>query len=134
MEENIEHQSRVVGLLQQLEGTGFIFKLGFQTVLASRHLPGVVSPIFAEGQALMHSLRWCLDSQLSPTFVFSDCLNLVFKVNSAWHDNSALSGLVSRIRSLFSNFPDASLQYLTRQFNMEAHALAKEALKSREDS
>ncbi|KAF4361830.1 hypothetical protein F8388_016416 [Cannabis sativa] len=99
-----------------LTGTGFIFKLGFQTVLAShcRHLPGVVPPIFDEGHALILSLKWCLDSQLSPKFVFSDCLNLVFKVNSAWQDNSALSGLVSRIRSLFSNFPDASLQCLPR--------------------
>ncbi|XP_060959162.1 uncharacterized protein LOC133030439 [Cannabis sativa] len=119
-----------------LTGTGFIFKLGFQTVLAShcRHLPGAVSPIFAEGQALLESLRWCLDSQLSPKVVFSDCLNLVSKVNSAWQDNSALSGLVSRIRLLFSNFPDASLQYLPRQFNMEAHGLAKEALRQREVS
>ncbi|KAF4390530.1 hypothetical protein F8388_006027 [Cannabis sativa] len=117
-------------------GTGFIFKLGFQTVLASHchHLPGAVSPIFAEGQALLQSLKWCIDSQLSPKFVFSDCLNLVSKVNSAWQDNSALSGLVSQIRLLFSNFPDASLQYLPRQFNMDAHVLAKEALRPREDS
>ncbi|KAF4346150.1 hypothetical protein G4B88_021468, partial [Cannabis sativa] len=89
-----------------LTGTGFIFKLGYQTVLAShcRPLPGAVSPIFAEGQALLQSLLWCLDSQLSPKFVFSDCLNLVSKVNSAWQDNSALSSLVSQIRLLFSNF------------------------------
>ncbi|KAF4402850.1 hypothetical protein G4B88_010302 [Cannabis sativa] len=119
-----------------LTGTGFIFKLGFQTVLAShcRHLPGAVSPIFVEGQALLESLRWCLDSQLSPKVVFSDCLNLVSKVNSAWQDNSALSGHVSRIRLLFSNFPYASLQYIPRQFNMEAHGLAKEALRQREVS
>ncbi|KAF4403493.1 hypothetical protein G4B88_008139 [Cannabis sativa] len=119
-----------------LTGTGFIFKLGYQTVLAShcRPLPGAVSPIFAEGQALLQSLRWCLDSQLSPKFVFSDCLNLVSKVNSDWQDNSALSGLVSRIRLLFSNFPDASLHFLPRQLNMDAHGLAKEALRPREDS
>uniref|UniRef100_A0A803QM21 Reverse transcriptase zinc-binding domain-containing protein n=1 Tax=Cannabis sativa TaxID=3483 RepID=A0A803QM21_CANSA len=119
-----------------LTGTGFIFKLGFQTVLAShcRHLPGAVSPIFVEVQALLESLRWCLDSQLSPKVVFSDCLNLVSKVNSAWQDNSALFGHVSRIRLLFSNFPYASLQYLPRQFNMEAHGLAKEALRQREVS
>ncbi|KAF4382178.1 hypothetical protein F8388_008664 [Cannabis sativa] len=119
-----------------LTGTGFIFKLGYQTVLAShyRPLPGAVSPIFAEGQVLLQSLWWCLDSQLSPKFVFSDCLNLVSKVNSDWQDNSALSGLVSRIRLLFSNFPDASLHFLPRQFNMDAHGLAKEALRPREDS
>uniref|UniRef100_A0A803NKD1 Reverse transcriptase zinc-binding domain-containing protein n=1 Tax=Cannabis sativa TaxID=3483 RepID=A0A803NKD1_CANSA len=119
-----------------LTGTGFIFKLGYQTVLAShcRPLPGAVSPIFAEGQALLQSLLWCLDSQLSPKFVFSDCLNLVSKVNSAWQDNSALSSLVSQIRLLFSNFPDASLHFLPRQLNMDAHGLTKEAPRPREDS
>ncbi|XP_060965639.1 uncharacterized protein LOC115713676 [Cannabis sativa] len=114
--------------------TGFIFKHGFQDVLASHYhqLPGAVSPIFAEGQALLQSLKWCIDSQFSPQIVFSDCLNLVSKVNGAWKDNSALSGLVSRIRLLFSNFPGASLQFLPRQFNMDAHVLAREALRSRE--
>ncbi|KAF4346552.1 hypothetical protein G4B88_011052 [Cannabis sativa] len=77
-----------------LTGAGFVFKRGYQTVLASqyRRLPGVVSPIFSEGQALLQSLKWCIDSQFSPQVVFSDCLNLVSKVNGDWQDNSALSG------------------------------------------
>ncbi|KAF4391064.1 hypothetical protein F8388_024896 [Cannabis sativa] len=119
-----------------ITGTGFIFKLCFQAVLASHYhqFPGAVSPIFAEGQALLQSLKWCIDSQFFPQIVFSDCLNLVSKVNSACQDNSALSGLVSRIRLLFSNFPGASLEFLPRQFNMDAHVLAKEALRPREVS
>ncbi|XP_060965331.1 uncharacterized protein LOC133034293 [Cannabis sativa] len=119
-----------------LTGTSFVFKRGYQTVLASqyRRLPGVVSPIFSEGQALLQSLKWCIDSQFTPQVVFSDCLNLVSKVNGDWQDNSALSGLVSRIRLLFSNFPSASLQFLPRQFNVEAHNCAREALRSREVS
>ncbi|KAF4346740.1 hypothetical protein G4B88_019078 [Cannabis sativa] len=118
-----------------LTGTGFIFKIGHHRAVASHYrlLPGASTPIFAEGQALLHSLLWCLDSQLSPKFVFSDCLNLVSKVNSEWQDHSALSGLVSRIRMLFSNFPEASLHFLPRQFNMDAHGLAKEAIRSREE-
>ncbi|XP_030478322.2 uncharacterized protein LOC115695396 [Cannabis sativa] len=66
-----------------LTGAGFVFKRGYQTVLASqsRRLPGVVSPIFSEGQALLQSLKWCIDSQFTPQVVFSDCLNLVSKVN-----------------------------------------------------
>ncbi|KAM6593415.1 hypothetical protein CsatA_001118 [Cannabis sativa] len=119
-----------------LTGAGFVFKRGYQTVLASqfRRLPGVVSPIFSEGQALLQSLKWCIDSQYTPQVVFSDCLNLVSKVNGDWQDNSALSGLVSCIRLLFSNFPGASLQFLPRQFNVEAHNCAREALRSREVS
>ncbi|KAF4368399.1 hypothetical protein F8388_019116 [Cannabis sativa] len=119
-----------------LTGAGFVFKRGYQTVLASqyRRLPGVVSPIFSEGQALLQSLKWCIDSQFSPQVVFSDCLNLVSKVNGDWQDNSAISGLVSRIRMLLSNFPGASLQFLPRQFNMDAHNHAREALRSGEVS
>ncbi|KAF4368742.1 hypothetical protein G4B88_003615 [Cannabis sativa] len=51
----------------------------------------------------------------------------------SWQDHSALSGLVSQIRILFSNFPEASLHFLPRQFNMDAHGLAKEAIRSREE-
>ncbi|KAF4384783.1 hypothetical protein F8388_002945 [Cannabis sativa] len=118
---------------KSLTGAGFVFKRGHQTVLASQfcRLPGVVSPIFSEGQALLQSLKWCIDSQYTPQVVFSDCLNLVSKVNGDWQDNSALSGLASRIRLLFSNFPGASLQFLPRQFNVEAHNCAREALRSK---
>ncbi|KAF4351330.1 hypothetical protein F8388_001543 [Cannabis sativa] len=79
-------------------------------------------------------ISWCIDSQLQPEFIFSDCLNLVTKVNGDWQDLSALSGLVSQIRLLFSNFPEASLKYLPRQFNANAHCLAKDAIKSREEA
>ncbi|KAF4356523.1 hypothetical protein G4B88_001071 [Cannabis sativa] len=78
------------------------------------HKNDASTPIFAEGQALLQGLLWCIDSQLQPKFIFSDCLNLVSKVNGDWQDLSALSGLVSRIRLLFSNFPEASLQYFPR--------------------
>ncbi|KAF4392018.1 hypothetical protein F8388_004347 [Cannabis sativa] len=132
----VPRQDAAIDHQNGLTGAGFVFKCGYQTVLAShyRRLPGAVSPIFSEGQALLQSLKWCIDSQFSPQVVFSDCLNLVSKVNGAWQDNSALSGLVSRIRLLFSNFPGASLQFLPRQFNMNAHNCAREALRSREVS
>ncbi|KAF4390567.1 hypothetical protein F8388_006064 [Cannabis sativa] len=122
--------------LRNFTGAGFALKRGHQIVLASNgnRLPGVVSPIFSEGQALFHGLNWCFQNQFTPQVVFSDCLNLVSKVNGDWQDNSALSGLVSRIRLLFSNFPGASLQYIPRQFNMDAHNLAREALRFRDVS
>ncbi|KAF4362200.1 hypothetical protein G4B88_009480 [Cannabis sativa] len=120
--------------LRNFTGAGFVLKRGHHSVLASNcnRLPGVVSPIFSESQALIQGLNWCLESQFTPQVVFSDCLNLVSKVNGDWHDNSALSGLVSRIRLLFSNFPGASLQYIPRQFNVEAHNFAREALRFRD--
>ncbi|KAF4374234.1 hypothetical protein G4B88_027460 [Cannabis sativa] len=87
-----------------------------------------------EGQALMQGISWCIASQLKPDFIFSDCQNLVSKVNGVWKDHSALSGLVFQIRLLFSNFPDDSLLHLIRQFNTTTHSLAKEAFRLREEA
>ncbi|KAF4350969.1 hypothetical protein F8388_021676 [Cannabis sativa] len=118
-----------------LTGIGFTFKIGHHEIVASenRLLLGASTPIFAEGQALLEGISWCIESQLQPAFIFSDCLNLVSKVNGDWQDYSALSGLVSQFRLFFSNFLEASLKYLPRQFNIDAHCLAKDAIKLREE-
>ncbi|KAF4392196.1 hypothetical protein F8388_012652 [Cannabis sativa] len=118
-----------------LTGIGFTFKIGHHQIVASenRRLPGASTPIFAEGQALLQGLSWCVDSQLQPEFIFSDYLNLVSKVKGNWQDHSVLSGLVSQIKLFFSNFPEASLKYLPRQFNTVAHRLAKDAIRLREE-
>ncbi|KAF4394555.1 hypothetical protein F8388_020380 [Cannabis sativa] len=118
-----------------LTGIGFTLKIGQHQIIASENhlLPRASTPIFAEGQALLQGISWCIDSQLKPEFIFFDCLNLVSKVNGDWQDHSALSGLVSQIRLFFSNFPKASLKYLPRQFNTAAHSLAKDAIRLREE-
>ncbi|KAF4353807.1 hypothetical protein G4B88_009401 [Cannabis sativa] len=82
----------------------------------------------------MEGLSWCLSLHMQPKFIFTDCLNLVSKVIGKWKDNSALSSLVSKIRQSFSYFPASSLHHLSRQFNVEAHHLAKEAIRQRRDS
>uniref|UniRef100_A0A803PZ99 Reverse transcriptase domain-containing protein n=1 Tax=Cannabis sativa TaxID=3483 RepID=A0A803PZ99_CANSA len=118
-----------------LTGIGFTFKIGHHQIVASknRRLLGASTPIFAEGQALLQGLSWCIDSQLQPEFIFSDYLNLVSNVKGNWQDHSVLSGLVSQIKLFFSNFPEASLKYLPRQFNTAAHRLAKDAIRLREE-
>ncbi|KAF4378507.1 hypothetical protein G4B88_027567 [Cannabis sativa] len=123
----LDQSSSVTGLC-------FVFKQGSHQVLASASIrkPGAPTPIFAEGQALLEGLSWDLSLQLQPDLIFTDYLNLVSKVNGEWNDNFALSSLVSKIRQSFSNFPAASLHHLPRQFNAEAHHLAKEALRQRE--
>ncbi|KAF4360335.1 hypothetical protein G4B88_012553 [Cannabis sativa] len=117
-------------------GIGFTFKIGLHQIVAFANLllPSASTPIFAEGQALLHGISWCISSQMKPDFILFECVNLVSKVNGAWQDHSAISGLVSLIRLSFSNFPDASLKYLPRQFNTTAHSLAKEGIRSREDA
>ncbi|KAF4354581.1 hypothetical protein F8388_019566 [Cannabis sativa] len=80
-----------------ITGLGCVFKVGSHRIIDSAKIqkPGASSPIFAEAQALYHGLSWCLSSQLMPSFIFSDCLNLVSKVNGTWKDNSAISSLVA---------------------------------------
>ncbi|KAF4396493.1 hypothetical protein F8388_005763 [Cannabis sativa] len=116
-------------------GLGFVFKIGLHRVVTSTkiHKPGASTPIFAESQAHLDGIAWCLSSQLKLEFMFTDCLNLVSKVNGHWKDQSTLSSLVLKIRHSFSNFPDASLKYFPRQFNANAHSLAKEAIRLREE-
>uniref|UniRef100_A0A803PK91 Reverse transcriptase zinc-binding domain-containing protein n=1 Tax=Cannabis sativa TaxID=3483 RepID=A0A803PK91_CANSA len=116
----LDHDNCVTGL-------GFVFKIGLHRVVTSTkiHKPGASTPIFAESQAHLDGIAWCLSSQLKLEFMFTDCLNLVSKVNGHWKDQSTLSSLVLKIRHSFSNFPDASLKYFPRQFNANAHSLAK---------
>ncbi|KAF4361118.1 hypothetical protein G4B88_000419 [Cannabis sativa] len=95
--------------------------------------PGASSPIFAEAQALYEGLHWCFSSNLQPRFVFSDCINLVSKVNGNWHDYSPLSSLVHQIRTFLSRFPEATLLHVPRQHNDKAHSLAKLALRLRDE-
>ncbi|KAF4357017.1 hypothetical protein F8388_001099 [Cannabis sativa] len=114
---------------------GFVFKKGPNQIVASTmaHKLGASTPIFAEGQALLEGLSWCVSSQLKPDLIFTDCLNLASKVTGTWQDQSALSSLVSLIRLSISNFPGVSLQHLPRQLNVQAHSLAKDAIRLQVD-
>ncbi|KAF4353303.1 hypothetical protein G4B88_003393 [Cannabis sativa] len=119
-----------------LTGIGFALQIGPRRIITSQNhlLPGASTHIFTEGQALLQGISWCIASHLKPDFMFFDCQNLVSKVNGVWKDNSGLSGLVSQIRLLFSNFPDASLLHLPGQYNTMTHSLVKEALRLHEEA
>ncbi|KAF4366575.1 hypothetical protein F8388_004239 [Cannabis sativa] len=116
-------------------GLGMVFMQGMSHIQHSAriHKPGASSPLFAEAQALAEGLQWCLSSNLAPAYIFSDCLNLVSKVNGNWHDHSPLSTLVHKIRTFLSRFPEASLLHVSRQHNDKAHSLAKQALRLRDE-
>ncbi|KAF4378945.1 hypothetical protein F8388_022032 [Cannabis sativa] len=97
-------------------GFGLVFMQGLSQVHQSTKFfrPGASSPLFAEAQALYEGLKWCVASNLQPRFVFSDCLNLITKVNGNWQDNSSLSSLVQRIRTFLSSFPEATLMHVKK--------------------
>uniref|UniRef100_A0A803PKB0 Reverse transcriptase domain-containing protein n=1 Tax=Cannabis sativa TaxID=3483 RepID=A0A803PKB0_CANSA len=77
------------------------------------------SPILPSAQALCEGLQWCLSSNLTPRFIFSDCINLVSKVNGNWHDYSPLSTLVHR-RNLPLQLPSVTLSHVSRQRQQES--------------
>ncbi|KAF4380906.1 hypothetical protein G4B88_002279 [Cannabis sativa] len=116
-------------------GIGMVFMQGLSHIQKSTKIfkLGASSPIFAEAQALYEGLQWCMTSNLTPRFIFSDCLNLVSKVNGNWHDYSPLSTLIQQIRTFLSRFPEAPLLHVSRQRNGNAHSLAKLALRLRDE-
>ncbi|KAF4400797.1 hypothetical protein G4B88_004340 [Cannabis sativa] len=116
-------------------GLGLLFKKGPHQILNSPkfYKARASTPIFAEAQALYEGIQWYISSQLNPRFIFTDCLNLVTKVNGTWHDHSTLSSIIVKIRISLSNYPEASLLHLPRQFNKNAHSLAKAALRLRDE-
>ncbi|KAF4403353.1 hypothetical protein G4B88_007999 [Cannabis sativa] len=116
-------------------GFGLVFMSGASHISQSASITksGTPSPIFAEAQALAEGIQWCLALNLKPDYIFSDCLNLVTKVNGNWQDNSPLSSLVHQIRTFLSRFPEASLLHTPRQHNAQAHSLAKQALRLRDE-
>ncbi|KAF4357147.1 hypothetical protein G4B88_017324 [Cannabis sativa] len=116
-------------------GIGMVFMQGLSHIQHSARIfkPGASSPLFAEAQALYEGLNWCVSSNLQPRFVFSDCINLISKVNGNWHEYSPLSSLVHQIRTFLSRFPEATLLHVPRQHNDKAHSLAKLALRPRDE-
>ncbi|KAF4346976.1 hypothetical protein G4B88_009746 [Cannabis sativa] len=77
-------------------GLGLVFRKGPHQILNSATFckAGASTPIFGEAQSLYEGIQWCISSQLIPRFIFTDCLNLVTKVNGTWHDHSTLSSLI----------------------------------------
>ncbi|KAF4357895.1 hypothetical protein G4B88_027779 [Cannabis sativa] len=84
-------------------------------------------------KGLKTGLSWCNNSHFQPSLITSDCQQLFLKVNSKWGDNSTLSSLVELIRQSLSLFPSASPKHILRTANIEAHVLAREALRHDED-
>ncbi|KAF4401685.1 hypothetical protein G4B88_000733 [Cannabis sativa] len=124
-----------LNLEEAATGLGLVFTHGLSPILKSAKIykSGASTPIFAEAQALYEGIQWCMSSQLNPRFIFSDCLNLVTKVNGNWQDYSSLSTLIQKIRFSFSSFPEASLLHLPHQLNNNAHSLAKAAFRLRDE-
>ncbi|KAM6574426.1 hypothetical protein CsatA_022753 [Cannabis sativa] len=83
----------------------------------------------AEAVALLVGLRRAQDVGLPVEKVFSDSLSLVSALEGQTVYLNELGVIFSDIKVLLSSFPGASLSHVSRNFNVEAHRLAKHALR-----
>ncbi|KAM6584731.1 hypothetical protein CsatB_011733 [Cannabis sativa] len=95
----------------------------------SKPLQGSFSVFQAEAVALLVGLRWAQDVGLPVEKVFSDSLSLVSALEGQTVYLNELGVIFSDIKVLLSSFPGASLSHVSRNFNVEAHRLAKHALR-----
>ncbi|XP_058742583.1 uncharacterized protein LOC131615095 [Vicia villosa] len=79
-------------------------------------------PLTVEMLAIRWSIRLALDLKIERLVVQSDCLNVVDCVNSV-AVFATIEPVAEDVRCLLSHFLFASLMYVGRKFNTEAHSL-----------
>ncbi|XP_062079742.1 uncharacterized protein LOC133784393 [Humulus lupulus] len=90
--------------------------------------PGNFTSSIAEGQTLLHALKWCLIVSLPISCVEVDSKVIVDNIMFSDEDLSPLSDIVREIRNSLSSFLRITLSYVPRQANTLAHKLARKAL------
>lgn len=122
-----------ISTFAKMVGLAAIFRVNkrVQAVL-SKPLKGTLSIFQAESLAILVRLRWAQTIGLPIKMVLSDSLSLVQALNSTNSYHNELGMIFHDIRVLLSNFSGASVSYVSRKFNTEAHKLAREALQLEE--
>uniref|UniRef100_A0A803PV88 Reverse transcriptase domain-containing protein n=1 Tax=Cannabis sativa TaxID=3483 RepID=A0A803PV88_CANSA len=117
-------------------GIGAVVKDWKGCVVANLAIPaaGALQSTLAEALALKAGLNWCQHIKIPLALVETDSKLLVDKVLGGKNDLSALSDIVTDIRNSLSFFPNVILRHTRRQFNGDAHNLARRALGLDEES
>uniref|UniRef100_A0A803QCJ3 Reverse transcriptase domain-containing protein n=1 Tax=Cannabis sativa TaxID=3483 RepID=A0A803QCJ3_CANSA len=89
---------------------------------------GNLQPTMAKALALRAGLIWCHHIKILLAVVDADSKMLVNRVLGRKSDLLALSDVVEDIRSSLSLFPNVILRHTSKQFNCNAHSLARRAL------
>lgn len=92
-------------------------------------LEGVHSNNEAEYEALIHGLQWCLSNGISRLNVYGDSMLLTKQVQGIWAcKSSTLATKMREARRLMGKFQEAQVQFVPRERNKEADALASDCL------
>ncbi|XP_074360474.1 uncharacterized protein LOC141700662 [Apium graveolens] len=123
MDASISTSSGMVGL------GAVIFKANKKIQASlSKPLEGNLNVFHAEALALLVGLRWVQMIGLPVKFFFSDSLSMVQALNNTNAYHNELGILLSDIKILLTEFPEASVSHVNRSYNVVAHNLAKQAL------
>ncbi|XP_019179952.1 PREDICTED: uncharacterized protein LOC109175154 [Ipomoea nil] len=91
----------------------------------NRILPTCFSPFMAEAMACKEALSWLIRRNTVEVDLLTDCLQLRNALRQETTTIMSYAGLaVDHCRSLMTSFTYCSLSYVSRQFNLHAHALA----------
>ncbi|XP_019168538.1 PREDICTED: uncharacterized protein LOC109164462 [Ipomoea nil] len=86
-------------------------------------LPTCFSPFMAEAMACKEALSWLIERNTVDVDLLTDCLQLRNVLRQGSTSIMSYAGLgVDHCRSLMTSFTYCSLSYVSRQFNLHAHA------------
>ena len=119
-----------VSLTSQKIGIGAVLFTPSKRVQAqlSKPLEGSLSALHAEALALIVGLQWAQYIGLSIKVISSDSLTLVQALNNNTSYNNEVGILLTDIKMLLTNCPEATISHVGRKYNFAAHHLAKHAL------
>ena len=94
----------------------------------SKPLEGMLSVLHAETLALVAGLQWAQTTGLTLRKVLTDSQSLVQALNSETEYHNELGLLIDDARELMLFFPGMSWSHVSRNLNVHAHILARQAL------
>jgi ribonuclease HI len=108
-------------------GTGIIIRDAEGSVLlaAWRALRGCGSPEQAEAEACLEGLRLTAEWIRQPTWVETDCQNLVNDIQRPSNARSRLAGILAEIQAMRNILPECNFRHVRRGSNEVAHGLAR---------
>ncbi|KAG8499905.1 hypothetical protein CXB51_006559 [Gossypium anomalum] len=92
----------------------------------------ISSSFVAEAHAGLEAIKLVISMGLSSVVIQGDSKTVIKKCQSQEIDKSVLGAIIRDIQSKRSSLPEVTFQFIHRTVNVQAHNLAKEALKRRE--